>query len=58
MYTKFGCPWRNTKYSLNFHPPACNLALYQKSTHYMDPKVFSSLPTYIQDRQHDVNELK
>jgi len=49
---------RNTRYGLNLHPPASNLALYQESTHYIGPKVFNSLPTYIKDRQHDVNEFK
>jgi hypothetical protein len=38
---------RNTRYGLNLNPPTSNLALYQKSTHYMGPKVFNSLPTYI-----------
>jgi len=35
-----------------------NLVLYQNSTHYIGLKVFDSLPTYIKDRQHDVNEFK
>jgi hypothetical protein len=34
-----------------------NLALYQKSTHYMGLKVLISLPTYVKDRKHDVDEL-
>ena len=43
---KCGCPWEKYKIWLNLHPPASNLVLYQKSTQYMRPKVFSSLPTY------------
>jgi hypothetical protein len=55
---KFNLHGRYTRYGLNLHPPASNLVLYQKSTHYTGLKVLNSLPSYIEGRQHNVNEFK
>jgi hypothetical protein len=53
-----GAYGRNNRYGLNLHLLVSSLALYQNCTHYMGLKVFDSLPTYINDRQHNVSEFK
>jgi hypothetical protein len=49
---------RNTRYGSDFNYPTSNLALYQKNTYFMGLKVFSSLPSDIKDKVHDIKEFK
>ena len=59
-YTKYRCPWRHTGCGLHLRSPpiSSNVALYQRSAHCMGLKVFSGLPSYVKDRQRDVEECK
>jgi uncharacterized protein (DUF779 family) len=55
---KFNVQGRNTIYDFNLHPPAYSHDLYQKSTHDTGLNVVNKLPSYIKERQYNINDFK
>ena len=49
---------KSTRQLNSFYQPITNFTVYQKGVHYMDIRIFNSLPPYIKDIRNNVRKFE